>query len=280
MTRKQMLFVLVANALISMLISVGVALLVIRSTQVAPIAAIHTVVVAATQVPVSNTQVVELTDAAAESAMPTPTPIVYVVQPGDTLSSLALKFDVPAADIMAANRIQNADFLQAGVELIIPTGGWPQATATWTAIPTVTDTPIPFEPPSASLTATASAGETTLGSATVTSLPPAGVLQIEIAEILDLGIVEQERVVITNAGERLADMQGWTLSDADENIYVFPNYRLWAGGSLTVHTRPGQDGNPLSSLFWGKLETVWSLGEVATLKNAEGEVIATHAVGP
>ncbi|MFC2037663.1 lamin tail domain-containing protein [Chloroflexota bacterium] len=279
MTRKQMLFVLVANALISTLISVGVALLLIRSTQVAPIAAIHTVVVAATQVPVDNTQVVEPT-AAAESAMLTPTPIVYVVQPGDTLSSLALKFDVPAADIMAANRIQNADFLQAGVELTIPIGGLPQATATWTAIPTVTDTPIPFEPPSASLTATASVGEIALGSATATSLPTAGELLIEIAEILDAGIVEQERVVITNVGERLADMQGWTLNDADENTYVFPNYRLWAGGSLTVHTRPGQDGNPLSSLFWGKLEAVWSLGEVASLKNAEGEVIATHAVGP
>ena len=45
-------------------------------------------------------------------------------------------------------------------------------------------------------------------------------------------------------------------------------------------TRIGQDGNPPSNFFWGKLEAIWSLGEVVTLKDAEGEVLATYAVGP
>ena len=32
-------------------------------------------------------------------------PMVYVVEPGDTLSSISIQFDVPAADIVAANQI-------------------------------------------------------------------------------------------------------------------------------------------------------------------------------
>ena len=113
-----------------------------------------------------------------------------------------------------------------------------------------------------------------------TPLPSTGELQIEITEVIGAGEVDQERVVITNAGDRLADMQSWTLNDADGNTYIFPNFRLWAEGNVIVHTRIGQDGNPPSNFFWGKLEAIWSLGEVVTLKDAEGEVLATYAVGP
>jgi hypothetical protein len=111
-------------------------------------------------------------------------------------------------------------------------------------------------------------------------LPSTGELQIEITEVIGAGDVEQERVIILNAGDRLADMQGWTVSDANGNVYTFPNFRLWAAGSVTVHTRIGQDGNPPTNFFWGKLEPIWMLGEVVTLKSAEGDVIATHVVGP
>jgi hypothetical protein len=104
--------------------------------------------------------------------------------------------------------------------------------------------------------------------------------RIEISEIVGVGEVGAERVIITNVGERLADMQGWTLSDAEGNSYVLPNFRLWAGGSVTVHTGTGLDGTPLSSLYWGKLEPVWSPHEVATLKNADGQVIITYLVAP
>jgi hypothetical protein len=105
-------------------------------------------------------------------------------------------------------------------------------------------------------------------------------LQMEIAEIIGAGSAEQEQVTITNTGDELADLVGWTLSDSEGNTYLFPNYRLWPESSVTVHTGIGQDGDPISSLFWGRLQSVWTPGEVATLRTAEGIVVVTYVVSP
>lgn len=275
MTRKQVAFIIVVNAVISATISVVITLLLVPAAQP------WTPILSGVEPPS-----VELTNAGAMATQavvaitPTPEQVTHVVQPGDTISGLALQYDVPGEDIIAANRLENPNFLQVGVELIIPVGGLLEATATFTPAPTPTDTPIPFEPPSADMTATAAAE---LGATTTplpTPLPSTGELQIEITEVLGAGLVDQERVVITNLGDRLADMQGWTLTDADGNIYVFPNFRLWSGGNVTVHTRIGQDGNPPANFYWGKLEAVWSAGEVVVLKDAGGITLSTLVVGP
>lgn len=287
MTRKQAALIIFVNAVISALISLGVALWLITPNRL-PSAPTPQVLDLPTQAAVVQpAQAIEApiqvmtpaTEGVAQAGTAT-APFVYVVQPGDTLSSLALKFDVAGSDIMAANQIQDPDFLPAGIELIIPSGGLPQLTATWTPIPTATDTPIPFEPPSASLTASPSTGDDLTPIPPSGPLPVTGELRVEISEIVGVGVLDQERVIITNVGDRLADMQGWTLIDAEGASYVFPNFRLWTEGNVTVHTRLGQDGTPFASFFWGKLEPAWSVGEVATLKNAKGEVVATYIVGP
>jgi len=46
----------------------------------------------------------------------------YIVKKGDTLGKIAKAFQVRLADIMAVNGIANADDIQAGQELKIPTG--------------------------------------------------------------------------------------------------------------------------------------------------------------
>ena len=46
----------------------------------------------------------------------------YIVKKGDTLGKIAKAFQVRLADIMAINGITNADDIQAGQELRIPTG--------------------------------------------------------------------------------------------------------------------------------------------------------------
>ena len=51
---------------------------------------------------------------------PTPTATVYVVQPGDTLSGIAARFNVTVDDLVEANRIVNPDALQVGQEIAIP----------------------------------------------------------------------------------------------------------------------------------------------------------------
>jgi LysM repeat protein len=279
MTRKQMVFIIVVNALISTAISITVILFVILLLQFG-ISAPETAVSVPPRVTASSSPLVEATMPAVASPMPSATPMVYIVKSGDTLSSLALSFDVPAADIIAANQIQNANFLPVGLELIIPLGGVPPSTVAWTPVPTATGSPIPFEPPSAALTATASMQVDGTVQAEPSSGPTPAELGIAITEVSGVGQVDSEQVVITNLGDQVADMVGWSLSDDDGNQYTFPNYRLWSGGTVTLHSRVGQDGSPVTSLFWGKLQAVWEPGETASLKDATGQVVATFSVGP
>jgi LysM repeat protein len=72
--------------------------------------------------------------ATAAPGAPTPTPaneVVYTVVAGDTLSDIALKFDVPIGRIQERNNIQNIQSLQVGDQLVIPVA------------PTITYTPGP-----------------------------------------------------------------------------------------------------------------------------------------
>jgi LysM repeat protein len=268
MTRKQVIFIIGLNALISTVISVIVVLIFAPPGQEAP--------VSATTVPTDSAM---STQTISDRATPTAEVVLHVVKAGDTISGLAFQYDVPEEDIIAANQLENPNFLQVGMQLIIPVGGVAEVTATFTPAPTATDTPIPFEPPSADMTATMAAE---LGATTTplpTSLPSSGELNIEITEVLGVGQLDQERVVITNLGDKLASMQDWTLGGAGGSMYTFPNFRLWAGGGVTVYTRVGQDGNPPANFYWGKLEPVWSAGDVITLKDAQGTVLATYTVG-
>lgn len=52
-------------------------------------------------------------------------PTSYVVQPGDTLTSIADRFDVSLEDLMRANDLSDPDYVQVGQQLIIPIGGLP-----------------------------------------------------------------------------------------------------------------------------------------------------------
>jgi len=267
MTRKQIAFIIGLNAVISVVISIVVALIFIQPNQEASPSA------ATTPSGTMTTSQVMATEA------PTDELVLHTVASGDTISGLAFQYDVPEEDIIAANQLENPNFLQVGMQLIIPVGGVPETTATFTPAPTPTDTPLPFEPPSADMTATMAAEMGATTTPLPTPLPSSGDLVIEITEVLGAGQIDQESVVITNLGDRLADMQGWTLSGAGGNVYTFSNVRLWAGGGLTVHSRIGQDGSPPSNFYWGKLEAVWSPGDVVTLKDAAGTVLATLTVG-
>ena len=267
MSRKQVAFLILINAAISALISIGVVVvLVLPALEDRP-------TVLAT--PPSSPSPEETTVANG----PSPEPVIHVVQTGDTISGLAFQYDVPENEIIAANNLENPNYLRVGMELIIPVGGMPQVTPTLTPRPTVTDTPIPFEPPSADMTATAAAEVGATATSLPTPLPSQGELRIEITEVLHPGDLAQEAVLLTNVGEQLADMAGWTLRDAEGNAYVFPNFRLWAEGNATVHTRAGQDGYPPSNFYWGSAVAVWSPGETVTLLDASGQEVAAYVVG-
>lgn len=65
---------------------------------------------------------------------PPPGPTMYVVQPGDNLYRISLRFMVPIEAIIAVNRIVNPWYIRAGQVLIIPTGAPPVPPAARTYI--------------------------------------------------------------------------------------------------------------------------------------------------
>lgn len=69
-------------------------------------------------------------------SLPTPGPVpgMYVVQPGDNLYRISLKFGVPIEAIIALNRIANPWYIRAGQCLLIPSGGPPVPPSTRTYI--------------------------------------------------------------------------------------------------------------------------------------------------
>lgn len=91
------------------------------------------------------------TPVAAPFQSPTPTdeptaaatPIVYVIQSGDTLSGIAATYGVSVEALQAANGIANPLLLQVGQELVIPVGGV-GATAFQPGLLMPTPTPMPI----------------------------------------------------------------------------------------------------------------------------------------
>ena len=88
--------------------------------------------------------------------VPTPTPAgLYVVQPNDTLSKLADDFGTTVEELMAANNLTDANAIQVGQTLLIPSliSGTleletpvPAGTAVLTATDTLTPTLAPASP--------------------------------------------------------------------------------------------------------------------------------------
>jgi LysM repeat protein len=58
--------------------------------------------------------------ASSQAPAPPTTGQKYVVEPGDTLSTIAEKFGVTIDELVQANRLSNPDLLVVGQELIIP----------------------------------------------------------------------------------------------------------------------------------------------------------------
>jgi len=98
---------------------------------------------------------------------------------------------------------------------------------------------------------------------------------IEIVQVFTPGITTSEFVEIRNNGDTV-DLAGWRLTDADGNTFIFPSLRLFAGASIGVFSRSGN--NTPVSLYWGQNAAVWSAGEVVTLMNAEGQVNAVYRI--
>lgn len=195
--------------------------------------------------PLAATPLPEATQPPLPTASPSPAtagPFMYIIQPGDTLGSLSLKFDVPLAALLAVNSLSEDAILSVGQEITIPVG------ASIAAVPTVAASPA-----------------ATSGPAFVT-----------VREIESPGSIDAEAVTLTNLG-KLINLAGWTLSDGAGNRYTFPDVTVFAGAEISVHTRAGT--NTPSDLYWGESEARWGRkGTTAYLRDASGKLVATYRV--
>jgi LysM repeat protein len=86
---------------------------------------------------VSPSSVVEESASPSPTAIPEPTPQVYTIKTGDTLSKIARKFNVTLDALLAANKdtIKNPNRIRVGDEIVIPLPDTQQVPAASSASP-------------------------------------------------------------------------------------------------------------------------------------------------
>lgn len=216
--------------------------------------------------PIVENTVAETPLPASENYAPTPTVevVVYYVQVGDTLGTIAEAYDIRVADILAVNDIDDPDQLYVGQLLYIPTAPLPTqlppATITPTSEPSPTATMFTTQPPQPTPT------PTTIGE-------PAG---MQIVTVIGAGDIDTEKVVLKRTGGGELSLSGWQLTDQDGHIYTFPQLTLYQDGAVNVYSRFGQD--TVVDLYWGRTAAIWQAGETVTLYDALGEIRASFTI--
>jgi competence protein ComEC len=201
----------------------------------------------------ANTQ--PAVEAPTTAALPTPT--FYTVKSGDSLGTIAQQFDVSIDDIMAANGLTDPNVLNVGLTLVIPVAGSVPPTAEPGVAAPVETTVV--EPPRP----------------TATRDPSVAQPELTIREVEGAGELEEEMLVIVNAGGPV-DLAGWVLRDAAGHSYTFPALMLFEGGAVSVHTAAGTDS--VTDLYWGQAEAVWAPGNEALLSDAAGNLHTRLAI--
>ena len=202
-------------------------------------------------------------DQAVETPLPLePTQIIeYQVKSGDTLSKIAMNFDISMDDIMRLNGLSDPDLISVGETLFIPAGPLPTVTPVppTPIAPTVTPRPVT---PTQSLTPTAS--------------PAGNPARPVIEAVLAVGDLESERVKISRTGFGELSLAGWQIEDGNGHVYIFPQLNLFEDGSVFLHTSKGVDS--ATNLYWGLSEPAWQSGEVLILRDEKGQERARYQV--
>ena len=88
-----------------------------------------------------------------------------------------------------------------------------------------------------------------------------------------------EWVQLTNRGDDIVLIAGWTLSDVGQStLYTFPAILLVPGESVTIFSGTGTLNN--TALFLGKTEPIWgNSGDIAILKDGMGTIIDQRSEG-
>lgn len=251
MNRRQLVFVVLLNACVSLAIAVLVVWiadlrrpdpeeLAVRYTPPPPVVLIST--------PTAATEAIVVTPTSALAVEPpTATPVaveqqgepeIYVVQQGDSLFGIAVRYNLTVDELMAANNLVNPDFVFSGQQLVIPRPG------------------------------TATTG------ATATPVAPVANLSLQVEQPNTL---ETERVLIVNDSNSAINLQGWTLGGSvNDPVYTFGDLPLFPGSSVRLHSGSGQDDS--LNLYWSRSAPIWASGAVVRLFNSEGREVTSYTV--
>lgn len=270
MNRRQLTFIVLVNALVSMVVALGIMLLFeMRRPDPEELAAINTprvepILAAAGDPQISvpgDTSTVssgagttpadppataegEPGDAGSETTggeddAPIAEDDEYVVQVGDSLSLIANRYNITIDDIVRANNLANPDSIFSGQRLVIPLQGRQAAAQS--------------NEPAAPL------GE-----------------GVEIALVENPGEHASEGVLIVNESNLAFSLLGWQLVRDGGPTYTFGNVPLFPGSSVRLHTRSGEDSS--IDLYWGESGAQWNSNSVARLVNAQGVEIFRYTV--
>ncbi|WP_440010218.1 lamin tail domain-containing protein [Halomicrococcus sp. SG-WS-1] len=82
-----------------------------------------------------------------------------------------------------------------------------------------------------------------------------------------------EYVTLTNVGSSAVDLSGWTLSDAADHRFRFPDgFTLEPDASVTIYTGSGTDSS--TELYWGSDTAIWNNGgDTIVVTDDDGTVV-------
>lgn len=258
MNRRHLAFLVLINAVVSLVIALGVAwAFEARRPDLEELAAIYTprpepiLAAAATELPETAAQptpAAPVTSTGTTADAPTATPQspepqaeeIYIVQPGDSLLVVATRYNITVDDILRANNLSNPDYIFSGQRLVIPVQG--------------------------------AGGSTTPESATAEP----EVQGVEIAAVSGAGDLANEQVVVVNDSDQALSLQDWRLEREGGPSYTFGNVPLFPGGSIRLRSGSGTDTSV--DLYWNQPSPVWQSGAVVRLLNAQGSMVSSYTV--
>lgn len=267
MNRRQLAFVIVLNALISVVVALAVVwavearrpdpetLLIDAAPGAQPIilptATPANLDASSTPLPAatSETTTGEAVTAPTATLDPT-TQQIYTIQSGDSLSAVADRFGVTMAEIVEANGLADPNFVFVGQRLIIPaqggsTNGGNVVSGTQQTSPT---NPAPLDTGQGVLIRTVDAPGNPL----------------------------TEAIQIVNDSNDVVNLSEWRLERENGPAYTFGPLSIFPGGSIWVHTTTGTDTS--IALYWKQTEAVWQSGSTARLVDEQGNVINRYTV--